>query len=96
MTVIASGLNAYTANSVAPATTSGATGEVKAPTTAKASPTITLSNSSKVTLSKASAVTVTPTPVSVSEAVSAYKKAIAADPPVAPSCQCRSKTAQPI
>ena len=85
MTVITSSVNAYTANSVAPTASSGATGAVKAPTAAKASPNITLSNSSKVTLSKATTVAVTPKALSVVDAVTAYKAARIADPLVTPS-----------
>ncbi len=85
MTTITSGLSVYTANSVAPTPSSVATGAVGSTTTAKASPTISLSNSSKVTLSKASVVTVPTTLMSASDAVKAYKAAIEADPPVAPS-----------
>ena len=85
MTTITSGLSVYTANSVAPTATSGAAGVAATPTTAKASPTISLSNSSKVTLSKASVVTVPTTLMNASDAVKAYKAAILADPPVTPS-----------
>ena len=53
MTTITNGLSVYTANTVAPTPSSGATGAVQATTTAKASPTISLSNSATVSLSGA-------------------------------------------
>lgn len=81
MTVISSGLNAYKANSVSLTAPTGASGAVQNATATKASPSITLSNSSKVTLSKVGTVTVAPTPVSVSDAVKAYKDALSANPP---------------
>ncbi len=85
MTVISSGLNAYKANSVSLTAPTGASGAVQNATATKASPSITLSNSSKVTLSKVGTVTVAPTPVSVSDAVKAFKDAILADPNATPS-----------
>lgn len=82
MTTIASGLSVYTANSVAPMTSTGATGVAATTTTAKASPTITLSNSTKVTLSKVASLPVVITTLNVSDAVNAYKATIGAVPAI--------------
>ena len=74
MTTITNGLSVYTANTVAPTPSSGATGAVQATTTAKASPTISLSNSATVSLSGA-VVVATNTPVKFAAAIAAFKAA---------------------
>jgi len=74
MTTISSGLSVYTANTVAPMTTSGATGAVQATTTAKASPTISTTNSATVSLSGA-VIATTNTPVKLSAAMAAFNAA---------------------
>ena len=85
MTTITSGLSAYRANSVAPTSSSVATGVSPTTTTAKASPIISLSNSTNVTISKVAALAVVPTTFNVSDAVKAYKAAIGAVPPITPT-----------
>jgi hypothetical protein len=74
MTTLTNGLSVYTANTVAPTPSSGATGAVQATTTAKASPTISLSNSATVSLSGA-VVVATNTPVKFAAAIAAFKAA---------------------
>jgi len=74
MTTITNGLSVYTANTVAPTPSSGATGAVQATTTAKASPTISLSNSATVSLSGA-VVVASNTPVKFAAAIAAFKAA---------------------
>ena len=74
MTTITSGFSAYTANYVAPTPLSGATGIAATTTTAKASPTISTTNSATVSLSGA-VIATTNTPVTFSAAIAAFKAA---------------------
>ena len=74
MTTISSGLSVYTANYVAPTPLSGSTGVAATTTTAKASPTISTTNSATVSLSGA-VIATTNTPVTFSAAIAAFKAA---------------------
>ncbi|MFZ4788694.1 MAG: hypothetical protein ACOYLL_11450, partial [Beijerinckiaceae bacterium] len=74
MTTITNGLSAFTANTVAPTPSSGTSFVAQTTTTAKPSPTISLSNSATVSLSGA-VVVATNAPVKFSAAIAAFKAA---------------------